>query len=218
VRGATIFETTFGIYEARFSRLVDYIAAVMPGLVKDRRTVPVFVESMIVLIIAWHEDFLSSLVAQATRARESAAREYFVRLGRKEASNCALRDLMIMAKSRVDFRERGRRIEVTFIELLGFRPWPGDDVRDKIVDLNLLRQLVVHHTSGTVGDDYWIQFVDKTLLATTQYGDLPAVRRVAHDRVLVFIKEAIVALKGQADHLRAEMLRRPEWVYESPSE
>ena len=41
----------------------------MPGLVKDRSTVPLFVESMIALIIAWHEDFLSSLVAQATRAR-----------------------------------------------------------------------------------------------------------------------------------------------------
>jgi hypothetical protein len=213
----TIFETAFSSYDARFSRLTDYIGAVMPGLVKDRRTVPLFVESLIVLIIAWHEDFLSSLVAQATRAREAAARDYFVRLGRKEASNCPLRDLMIMATSRVDFRDRGRRIEATFVELLRFGPWPSDDVRDRIVDLNLLRQLVVHHTSGIVGDDYWIQFADKTLLATTQYGDLPAVRRIAHDRVLVFMKDAIVALKGQADHLRAEMLRRPEWVYESPS-
>lgn len=117
-------------------------------------------------------------------------RRYFATQGQPHTLTCDLPTLLSVSKSKIKFTERGRQIEPIFMEAL-----------------------VVHHTGGSVGDAYWDQLTDRTLLKSTQYGDFPAIRRVAHERVLVFLNEAIVALKAQTDYLRAEMLQRSEWTH-----
>jgi chorismate mutase len=44
-----------------------------------------------------------------------------------------------------------------------------------------------------------------------EHGDLPAIRRLEHGRVLVLLKTFGDAVKVQNLYLRTEMLLRPEW-------
>jgi hypothetical protein len=85
------------------------------------------------------------------------------------------------------------------------------------MDLNVIRQLVVHHGGTTLGDGYWEQLSDKSLVKTTRYGDLPPIRRIDYHRCVTgFMKDAFLALAQQARHVRDEMLKRPDWIYSSP--
>jgi hypothetical protein len=207
----TKLDVTFGVYSGRFGQLSEYIEAVTPGLILNRRGLPLFVESTIVLIEAWHEDFLASLVAHATCEKEPETRRYLIGQGRREAADCTLESLIAMAVGRIGFKNRGQRMEEIFLELFGFSPWPNDTIRNQIVDLGLLRQIVVHHSSGVLGDDYWNQLTDKTLLGTNQCRDLPTIRRINHEEGLIFIRNVTLALIEQFKYLRSEMSHRPEW-------
>jgi hypothetical protein len=126
---------------------------------------------------------------------------------------CDLATLFTLARRQVSFKKRGLRFEQLFTTLYGFSPWPGDTVQNQLVDLNLARQLIVHSAGVCLGDGYWNQFSDKTLLDTTQYGDLPAVRRLAYPQLLLFLRDATHAVVAQSSHIRGELFARPEWVY-----
>ena len=215
MQAQTKFETAFHLYDSHFGALDDYLGAILPILMGKPQVLPMFVESTVVLIQAWHEDFLKSIVSTAAREKEADTREYFRKHGRKDALSCDLPRLLKMARGRIKFDDRGEAIADIFARLLGFAPWPDEEVRNMFVDFNFLRQFIVHHSDGVLGDDYFLQFTDKTLLSVKQYEGLPAIRRVAHGRVLIFIKEFLdTAVKIQNLHIRTEMLSRPEWIYQ----
>jgi hypothetical protein len=183
---------------------------------------PVFVESAVLLMVAWHEDFLGSLVATATRSKEPEFRAHLAAAGRQDektlATTCDLRTLLSLARRRISFRKRGKSIEAIFSQLLGFPAWPSETVRNRLVDLNLIRQLIVHSGGATVGDEYFNQLTDQSLLTTKQYPGLPAIRRLDHARILSFMLQMAATLKEHVDYLRREMLKRPEWTYQSPTD
>jgi hypothetical protein len=213
----TVCEAAFSVYLAKFPQMTSYTSAVTPHLLKEPDAVPFFIDSSVVLMMAWHEEFLKSIFAYGIRHREAAAREYFAAHGhdseRPRAGTCDLRELIGMGRRRVTFKGRGAVAEKLFLHLFEFGLWPSDDVRDRVADVSIIRQLIVHHGGASLGDDYWNQLSDKALVTTTQYGDLPAIRRIDYGRCLVFLKDAFLALATQAYHLRDEMLKRPEWTY-----
>lgn len=214
----TICESAFSVYLEKFPRMTDYTAAVTPHLSDAPAGIPLFIDSTVVLMMAWHEEFLKSIVANGILRKQNEARAYFAANGdpdeRGRASGCSLAELLQMGRRRVTFKKRGAAAERVFFYLFGFSLWPSDQVRDQIVDLNVLRQLVVHHGGTVLGDSYWDQLTDKSLVETTQYDSLPPILRIDYHRCLTgFLKDAFLALAGQAFFVRGEMLKRPEWRY-----
>lgn len=212
----TTCETAFSAYFSKFPQMTAYTTAVTPHLTQEPTAIPIFVEGSIVLMMAWHDDFLGALVAHCTHQKQAEVREYFSTRGndseRPAAVTCSLRDLISMGRRRVSLKRRGAALEKLFVPLFGFRPWPSDDVLNRLIDLNIVRQLIVHHGGGTVGDDFWDQLTNKSLVSTRPYGDL-LVRSVDHERCLFFLKDAFMAFHEQAFHIKNEMLKRPEWTF-----
>jgi len=217
----TICEGAFAEYLKKFPDMTEYTAAIVPHL-KERPlgAVSIFLDANVVLMMAWHEDFLKSILSCGARNRPDSAREYFKTCGRDgerlAASTWDLPSLIKAAQRRVTFKNRGRAITRLFEHLFGFPLWPDEDTQNRVLDLNVLRQLVVHHGGASLGDDYWNQLSDKKVVSTKKYGDLPVIRRIDyHYCTTVFMKDAFLALARQAYHVRDELLKRPEWVYVS---
>jgi hypothetical protein len=206
------FEPCFFVHEERCGRMTHYISAVRSALLENPKAVPLFVESTIVLMVAWQEDFLGSVVGTAAHNKQSELREYLVSRGRPEeqsiVSNCDLATLVSIARRQIQIKKRGQAIESIFQRLFGVSAWRTDDSRARFVDLNLLRQIIVHHGGANLGDAYWDQLTDKTLLDEMRYGDpLPVIRRIRYSQALVFIHTIAVELADQVAHLRARLPR-----------
>ena len=74
-------ELAFSAYERQLSRVSDYIGAMTPALAENRGAVPVFVENMMVVMVARFEHFLTSLIAGGVRQREPLVRHNFSQNG-----------------------------------------------------------------------------------------------------------------------------------------
>ena len=109
----TTCDLAFGHYLRKIAQMVSYTTAIAPNLLSEPTALPLFVESSVVLMMAWHESFLGSMLAQGTRQKEPDTRDYFSKHGKDSerpiAHECSLRDLISMAKRRVTFKLRGAR-------------------------------------------------------------------------------------------------------------
>jgi hypothetical protein len=212
---ATICDITFTLYVEKFRRLASYTEAVAPRLGEYPDGISLFVDSNVVLMLAWHEEFLKSLMADGIRHKENEARNYFSAHGHTEekhqAHTCGLPALISMGRRRVTFKNRGAATERLFTHLFGFSLWPDERTHLYVSDLNILRQLVVHHGGASLGDEYWNQLHEKAIVETRRYGDLPAIRRIDYHYCLTrFMKDIFLALARQAYHVRDELQARSD--------
>ena len=206
-------ETGFSAYDGQLDRIAEYIETIAPSLVTNRQSVPVFVESLTVVMVARFEHFLTSLIAGGVRHRESVARAHFMRFGNPDelrvAESCDLKALIKMARRRLSFRKQGKSIETIFAVLFEFSPWPSVGTFQTVNDLVLLRNLLVHE-GDTVLAEQAAQAHHKALFTTRSYGEF-AVCSVNYGVALPFLQTAMIALKNQAEHVRREFVSRPEW-------
>jgi hypothetical protein len=209
--------SAFAVLDGKAEKMSAYLSLLNDGLPRNIKALPIATESTIVLLVAWHESFLHSLVAGAAQAKETELRGFLGRsVSTKEQQHLSSIDrgaLIAIAIRRLAFKDRARRLEGLFSEIFGFSPWPSESVKDHLLDLNLLRQLIVHNGGGTTGDAYFDQFVNKALLSTRRYGNLPPVRTIDHPACLAFLRTAFDAFGAHVNHCRQELLKRPEWVY-----
>jgi hypothetical protein len=165
-------------------------------------------------MIARHEYFLGSLLSESVSHADDAWRRHLAEVAeptvRPQISSWDAKMLRSAARRRVSLKKRGDALTRTFNAIFGFPPWPNADVLSTVLDLNLLRQLIVHHDNASVGDDYWAQLSDKELLDTEMWGRY-AVRRVNVPACLAFLPKAAGALSAQVKHLRNEVAARDIW-------
>lgn len=165
---------------------------------------------------------MSSLLAGAAEPMEPQVRSYLAQHGsdteKKIALTCERKRLIAMLGNRVKLTKQGRRLDRVFEVLFGVSPWPSAAVKSQLFDLNLLRQLIVHHGGGHAGDEYWDQFTSKSLLTTKQYKGLPRVINISHMAVARFLPTAFAAMSAQANHIRAGLLANPVWRYQGSTE
>ena len=118
-----------------------------------------------------------------------------------------------MAWRRFSWKKEGARTDQLFSHLFGFSLWPNAEVKASILDLNVLRQLIVHHGGASLGEEYWSQLHDKTLVRRTAYGPpVPPIHRVDYERCYLFTLIALRALVKQAQYIQEEMLKQPRWT------
>jgi hypothetical protein len=203
-----IAETHVEMLGSDLTHFTDYLQLVTPSIAGRSYATRLFAESSVVLLMAWHEGLLGSLATTAAHEREGVLRAY---LGQTDArrrvhiEQSSRAELIEIARRRLDFGEGGARISRFVAQVWGFDPWPSENVKRDLHDLNLLRQLIVHRGGGTVGDAYWVQFSRKTLLTSTRYGELPPVHRIDFDECLRFISDAFRGLGQQAVHIQESL-------------
>jgi hypothetical protein len=200
-------ELAFSAYERQLSRVSDYIGTITPALAENRGAVPVFVESMMVVMVARFEHFLTSLIAGGVRQRESVVRDYFSQHGnpdeRRISETCDLRTLIRMARRRLSFKKQGAGIERLFGLLFGFSPWHSEDGFRTISDLILVRNVFVHEGDTVLGE-HATQAHRPDLFASRTYGEF-TVYSVNYETGLRFLRDAISALKDQSEYVRREI-------------
>ncbi len=203
------FAPTFEVYKNKVKQMDAYVGVLSPVLTANRLQVPIFVESVVVLTVAYMEDFLASLVGSATREHEQELRallsDGLTDEQRKTVMTCDIPALAQMAKRRIDFRKRGARLERLFQVMFGCSPWPDVDTFAVINDLVLVRQVIIHHGGGDLGA-YADQVSRPALFTVRDYQGLK-VYWLEHLQVLVLYRDALVALKAQLQHLEGALSR-----------
>ena len=197
------FAPTFHIYRDKISKMAAYVDVVSPAITANVAQLPIFVESIVVLTVAYMEDFLTSLVGSAAREGEVELRKHLsnglTEQERTTVLTCDIPVLVQMAKRRVDFRRKGARLESLFQVMFGCSPWPDVDTLTTINDLVLVRQVIVHQGGGDLGS-YANQVRQPGLFTVRDYQGLK-VYWLAHMQVLILYREALLALNAQLQHL-----------------
>jgi hypothetical protein len=197
------FAPTFYVYRDKISKMDAYVDVMSPVITANGGQLPIFVESIVVLTVAYMEDFLASLVGSAAREREVELRKHLsnglTEQKRTTVITCDIPALVQLAKRRVDFRKRGARLESLFQVVFGCSPWPNVGTFTIINDLVLVRQVIVHHGGGDLGS-YANQVHQSGLFTVRDYQGLK-VYRLAHLQVLMLYREALSALNAQLQYL-----------------
>jgi hypothetical protein len=213
----TTLDTSFYVYNNQLERVAEYIGAITPLLTPSSKAIPVFVESAIVIMVTRLEHFLTSLLASAVQHRESAVRDHFRKHGndieRPNVLSADRRALIMMVRRRINFKSNGKGIERMFQVLFGFSPWPNDDVFRLVLDLVLMRNVFVHE-GDRVLEEHANQAHRLQLFKSKTYGQF-TVYHVDYAQSLILLRDASVGLKAQIEHIRSQLLARPEWVYKS---
>jgi hypothetical protein len=231
--GVTRMATThlaaaFGVYLERISQLKAYCAAVVPFILalpmsEREKARYSFVESSVVLAIAYLEDFLRSLVGMATRPREQALRKHLQKgaddAQRKSIRECDIYQLSARAQLRITFKE-GARIDAIYHALFRCSAWPSVEARDTLMSLALVRQIVVHKGSADVGiggeGSYARRLQQAGIFHTTTYGDW-SVHTLAPEPTLDLFNQAMRALVEQFLYLKARIADDDAWMAGDPS-
>jgi hypothetical protein len=199
------------------TRLLEFATAAAPAVGERVDLLPELADGVVVLAVARLEAFLIELVSLGTRHREDTVRRQFAKQGDSHARNCDLRGLVKLVRRRVSFKDAGRRLDNVFQLIFQCSAWPSDDVRDAVLDLVLLRNLIVHSDGhdwsqdAVVAPAYAAQFKRADVLSVRRYGDL-AVYSVDHFKALLFLREAITAVVSQLTHLEARVVKTTDWA------
>jgi hypothetical protein len=104
---------------------------------------------VIVAIVAYLEEFLSCVVALACFHREQEFRAFLAANGNDQektvSQTCNAGELMRLARRRVTFKERGKKVIRICQLLVNAAPWPNEDTRRLVCDLVRVRNVIVHH-------------------------------------------------------------------------
>jgi hypothetical protein len=210
-------ESAFHTIQSRMVRLLNYATAVAPAVKDKPDLLPELADSVVVLVVSRLDAFLISLVSLGTRHRETAVRKHLHKHGHPNARACDLPTLVRLIRRRVSFEDGGRRLDNLFRLVFRCSVWPSEDVRDIVLDLVLLRNLIVHSDGsdwsqdGAVTASYASQFRRADVLSIRKYGEL-AVYSVDHYRALLFVKEATLNIVEQLRHLEAALVRDMSWA------
>ena len=140
---SSLLELSFHSYQKRTGELADYIGSASDHLVASPASLPIFVQSLIVLTVSLLEHFLESLLALSCHEREQRVRRYLVTAGVKHDADCDRRALISHAKKRVNFKAKGQQVNDAFVGIFGETVWPSPGDQQTILDLVQIRNTVV---------------------------------------------------------------------------
>lgn len=101
-------------------------------------------------------------------------------------------------------------------QLFNCSVWPSEKVRDVVLDLVLLRNLLVHNSGqdwshgGHVAPAYAGSF--GALMFLTFEGTVSSLYSVDHHRALLFVREATLAVVEQLKYLEQHLVRDISWA------
>jgi hypothetical protein len=214
-------ESAFQTIQQRTVQLLEYASAVVPCLKEDPKLVPALADSVVVLVVSRLDGFFNDLVSLGTRHRERAVRSHFAKNGNKQALSCDLPTLVKLVRGRVSFEDGGSRLDNLFHLVFQCSAWPSDQVRDAVLDLALLRNVIVHNSGSDWSQDgvataaYASQFRCADVLSVRRYGEF-AVYSVDHHKALLFVRQATLAVVDQLKYLEQRLVRDTTWAESSP--
>jgi len=197
--------------------VLSYASAVAPHLKDQPDLVAELSDSVVVVVVARLDAFFVDVVSLGTRHRERTSRRHFAKCGEPSARSCDLRTVVKLVSRCVSFEDGGKRLDNLFKLMFLCSVWPSAQVRDSILDLVLLRNLIVHSAGNDWSQDgvtpaaYAPQFRKADVLDVRRYGDL-AVYEVDRFRALLFVKEAALAVVEQLRYLEARLVRDMSWA------
>ena len=122
-----------------------YATTAAPLIAQDPKLLSELADSVVVLAVARVDGFFNDMVSLGTRHREQAVRKHFRKQGYERARSCDLPTLIKLVRSRVSFENGGKRLDDLFQLIFRCSVWPSAGVRDVVLDLALLRNLIVHN-------------------------------------------------------------------------
>lgn len=201
--------------------LLEYATAAAPALSSDVRLLEELSDSVVVLAAARIDSVFVHVVSLGARHKESTLRTHFVAHGHPEASSCNLPTLVKLVRRRVSFEKGARRLSNVFRLMFNCELWPSDAVRDTVLDLVLLRNMLVHNDGtdvdhdGEITADYATQFKRADVLSVSRYGTM-AIYRVDRYKALLFVREALTAVVEQLQCLENHLVKDMSWVDPRP--
>ena len=210
-------ESAFHTLERRMVQLLDYASAVAPRVKDNPQLLPELADSVVVLVMARLDGFFNDLVSLGTRYRERSIRQRLQRDGHEQARTCDLPALVQLVRRRVSFEDGGKRLDNLFRLVFQCSVWPSEEVRDVVLDLALLRNLIVHNSGqdwsqeGVVSARYAAQFRRADVLSVRQYKEFSAYT-VDHYKALLFVKDATLGVVEQLKYLEQRLVRDMSWT------
>jgi len=203
-------------------QLLEYGTVAAPVVAQDPKLLPELADSIVVLVVARVDGFFQDMVSLGTRHRERAVRRHFHKQGNERTRSCDLPTLIRLVRSRVSFESGGRRLDNLFRLIFRCSVWPSDQVRDVVLDLALLRNLIVHNSGqdwsqdGVMASGYAVQFRGADVLSNRRYGEL-TVYSVDHYKALLFVRKVTLCVVDQLKYLEEHIVRDTSWA-DSPDE
>jgi hypothetical protein len=216
-------DSAFHSIQRRMVQLLEYATVAAPLVAQDPKLLPELADSVVVLVVARVDGFFQDMVSLGTRHRERAVRKHFHKHGNERAHSYDLPTLIKLVRSRVSFEGGGKRLDNLFRVIFQCSVWPSDEVRDVVLDLVLLRNLIVHNSGqdwsqdGVMPAAYAAQFRGADVLSTRRYGDL-AIYSVDHYKALLFVRMATLSVVDQLNYLEEHIVRDTSWAAESQGE
>jgi hypothetical protein len=198
-------------------QLLEYATTVAPLVAQDPKLLPELADSVVVLVVARIDGFFSDMVSLGTRHRERVVRKHFHKKGHEGARSCDLPTLVKLVRSRISFENGGKRLDNLFRLIFRCSVWPSNEVRDVVLDLALLRNLIVHNSGqdwsqdGVMPAAYAAQFRGADVLSARQYGKF-AVYSVDHYKALLFVRKATLCVVDQLKYLEERIVRDMSWA------
>jgi hypothetical protein len=149
---ATRLEGCSRRYAHQTERLAEFLIVAQASIAgtpnPNRVAAEVLIDAVVVLAVSYLEEYLNCLVGVATLLQEKTVRDFLRTSGsphEKQVINSGKSvDLVALARRRVSFAERGKKLEQIFELLFNFSPWPDPDAGRLIRDLVRVRNIVVH--------------------------------------------------------------------------
>jgi hypothetical protein len=141
----------FNRHQFQTKKISDYEKIVLPIINKsENKDIAQFViESIIIRRASNFEELLKCLIMIASIREETKTIEYFKINGNEETKaniqrGCDLGTLSAYAQAELSFKDDAKKLERIFQHLFGFSPFPNQEAKDYVLDMNLIRNIVVH--------------------------------------------------------------------------
>ena len=206
-------------YAKRLDETTSYLDAVIPLVAANPSLVRIITESNFALAQAYYAYFLRSLLASGARWRQKELKKHLCKNATREDQarirTADLPSLIHEIKRRFSFSRHARSIDGMFRAVFGFAAWPSEDLRERILDLVRVRNLMIHESGVDLGlgkpGVAAAQLRKKEVLETTSYGEY-TIYRIDHRRALLeLFPDAYRALQSQMLYLRDELSKDASW-------
>lgn len=215
---ASAFDGCSARYTHQAGRLSDYVGALQECVAeKDPRALGFLMESAVVMMVSFLEEYLTSVVYDAAFYREHDVRRYLSAEGnpqeRQLASTCNAGTLCRFMTTRVSFKNNARRLEAAFDFLFGFSPWPDTDTARLVRDLVRVRNVVIHAGGWPNASHFREMETPGIIVQTSKDPDFFRLESVNAARTLL----SAISAAGKLPVFIAEHLGRDErWTYSFP--